>query len=332
MDQPQKHHRLGAWLKHLLQLALGLALFGTLLYLGGLESLKLLTHLRLGPLLGAFLATLVIAGAIAGRWGTITNALAGRQLAPSDKYLHYFLLSRSLGFILPKDLTDLGGRAVALNRFHAAPLTLAGASVLYDRLFDVLSVALLLPPSLLYWGNWVSVETAIGLMGAIATGFLALSFTAHRPLVAGAIALFNWGMTQLQRLPLARRRSLPTLLVPALTRPVLLRAFLFSLVKFGATVLRLILFSQALQTPIPSQVILLGTPVGQLSYLFAFTPGGLGIFEAGWFAILTVADVAEGLITPFLVEQRVLTYLCVTLWALLSFLNSIVPRRGSPPA
>lgn len=318
MNSPQSHPRLGTWLKHIIQLALGLALFAGLLHLGGLDSLQQLMRLAGLPLLGAFFSTLVIAGSVAGRWGTIANALAGRPVAPWHKYLHYFLLSRSLGFIIPKDLADLGGRAAALHRFHSAPLALAGASVFFDRMFDVLSVVLFLPPALLYWGGWTSALTAIGLMGAAAIGFFVLLCLAHRPVVAGSIGLLNWIATQYRRLPGIKQRSRPPLRTPYLTRRILLQIYCLGLAKFAGTVLRLVLFSQALETPIPSRVILLGTPVGQLSYVFAITPGGLGIFEAGWFAVLSAADIAENLITVFLVEQRVLTYLCIITWALFS--------------
>jgi uncharacterized membrane protein YbhN (UPF0104 family) len=107
---------------------------------------------------------------------------------------------------------------------------------------------------------------------------------------------------------------------------VVLQALLFSLVKFGATTIRLIFIAQALQPSVPSFVILMGMPVGQLSYLFAVTPGGIGIFEAGWFAVLTLAGCVGSMVTIFLVAQRVITFLCVVSWALLSHIyNTLHP-------
>ncbi len=316
-----------AWSKHLLQLALGLVLFGMLLYVGDVGSLERYTPLKWPPLLGAFAATFFIAGALAGRWGTITHALAGQRLAPWRKYLHYFLLSRSLGFILPKDLTDLGGRAAALNRFHGAPLEVAGASVLFDRLCDLITVALFLPPAMLYWMGRISAPVAIGLMVAIPIGFLVQLAIFHRSAAAGAIALFNWGIGQIQRVPFWRRYTPRPLPLPDLTGRVLLQAFLFSLAKFGATTIRLIFIAQAVQPSVPSFVILMGMPVGQLSYFFAVTPGGIGVFEAGWFAVLTLAGCTGSVVTIFLVAQRVITFLCVVGWALLShFCNAVLSR------
>ena len=76
---------------------------------------------------------------------------------------------------------------------------------------------------------------------------------------------------------------------------------------------RLILFAKALNLSIASLLIFLATPVGQFAYLFSFTPGGLGIFEAGWFGILTYGGgVNPQSVSMFVVGQRFLTILLVS--------------------
>jgi uncharacterized membrane protein YbhN (UPF0104 family) len=96
------------------------------------------------------------------------------------------------------------------------------------------------------------------------------------------------------------------------------RVYLFSLFKFGCTTGRLVLFALTLNVPISPTLILLGTPVAQLTYLFAFTPGGLGIFEAGWLAILILGGVSWDHAMIFVVGQRILTVILVGLLAVLS--------------
>jgi uncharacterized membrane protein YbhN (UPF0104 family) len=90
------------------------------------------------------------------------------------------------------------------------------------------------------------------------------------------------------------------------------------LAKFVFTAGRLILFAITLNIPISPSLILLGTPIGQLTYLFAFTPGGLGIFEAGWIGILKLANVKTDYAMAFVVGQRVLTVITIGILALLS--------------
>jgi uncharacterized protein (TIRG00374 family) len=321
-----------AWLKHIFQLCFGLALFAVLLYFGDLGSLRRLTRLRWLPLLGVFFATLGIASTVASRWGSITNVLAGRRVAPWYEYLHHFLLSRFLGFILPKDLTDLGGRTAALYHFHAVPLTLAGVSVLLDRLFDVLSVVLFVLPALLYWTGWVSSPVAIGLMFGLVAVAGGLLFVGHGPLVASITWLLSRSLQMAHRLPWLQKRLSKLRSVAGLDRDLILRVYLFSLAKFCCTACRLLLLTMTLSLPISPILILLSAPLGQLTYLFAFTPGGLGIFEAGWFAILKLGGVATEYATIFVVGRRVLTAMSVGILALLSQMLHMCRRYFSQSA
>jgi uncharacterized membrane protein YbhN (UPF0104 family) len=315
--------------EHLFLLGLGLALFGLLIHLGGVESLRQLVHLRPIPLIGALLATLGITSAIAWRWGTLANALGGDRVAAWPDYFHYFIVGRALGFVLPKDIIDLGSRTVWLNHQHSLALPKASASVALDRLSDVLTFLVFLLAALPFWLGWVQAPVGIGLMLGMATLVGGLLFVVHRPLVAGAGWLLNRGLRLVNQMPWLRRRSLETLDVTGLDRGMVLRVYLFGLVKFGFTAARLVLFAMALSLPISPTLILLGTPLGQLSYLFAFTPGGLGIFEAGWFAILILGGVAAGHATTFVVGQRVLTMALIAILVLCSQILFTLRRRSS---
>lgn len=98
----------------------------------------------------------------------------------------------------------------------------------------------------------------------------------------------------------------------------MLRAYLFSVTKFGCTAGRMVFFAVALSVPISPMLIVLCTPVGQLTYLFAFTPGGLGIFEAGWIGILSLGGVGTGHAMTFVVGQRILTIILIGILATFS--------------
>jgi uncharacterized protein (TIRG00374 family) len=312
-----------AWLKHALQLGLGLALFATVLYLTGLDSLRQLTHLRWLPLVGGFIATVGITASIALRWSTLTNALLGRPVTGWLRFCQYFLWNRVLGFVVPKDLTDLGGRAMALVARHDVPLRYAVASVLLDRGFDLLTVALFLGPALLFLSKTVRVGTAVALMVLLALSFYAVLRLAHRSLLASMVRFYNRASRLVHRLPSPRHRPPWKVESPNLSLEALTQAYLFGLSKFLCTALRFMFFALALDLPVSPLVFLLGMPVGQLSFLFAFTPGGLGILEAGWYAVLMQIDVPEAYISPFLVEQRVFTMLFVGILALLSSLLTL---------
>lgn len=295
-----------------------MALFGSILYLGGGESLPELGQLRLIPLAGALLATIGITGSIASRWGTLANALGGGRIGAWHDYYHYFIVSRMLGFLVPKDISDLGGRTVWLNQLHGLTLSRAGASVIIDRLFDMLCAAIFLLSVLPYWLGCFQASVGIGLMFVLAVVVGTMLFIGHGLLMAGATRLLNRGLLLAHQIPWARKRLPEILSITVLDRDTVLRAYLFSVVKFVCTAGRLVFFALALSLPISPTLVLLGTPLGQLSYLFAFTPGGLGIFEAGWFAILKFGGVATGSATMFVVGQRILTVVLSGLLALLS--------------
>ena len=317
------------WVEHLFLLGVGLALVALLIHLGGVESLRRLTQVRPVPLFGTLLATFGITSAIAFRWGTLANALGGDRVAAWPDYYHYFIVGRGLGFVLPKDVIDLGSRTVWLNRRHNLTLPKASASVVLDRLSDVLVIMIFLLATLPYWLGWVQSSVAIGLMLGMAILVGGLLIVAYRPLGTGAVWLLNRGLRLVNYLPWLRERSLEPLNVTGLDRGTVLRVYLFGLVKFGFTAARLVLFAMALSLPISPVLILLGIPLGQLSYLFAFTPGGLGIFEAGWFAILVLGGVAEGDATTFVVGQRVLTMILIAILVLCSQIFFTLRRRSS---
>lgn len=317
------------WTKHIFFLAIGLLLFGFFVYLNGAESFSQLGQLQLIPLGGALLATLGITGSIAGRWGTLGNAICGSRVASWLNYYHYFIINRALGFILPKDVTDLVGRSVWLKQLHGLSLPQAGASVVFDRLFDVISATMFLLASLPYWLGWVSAAAGIVLMLGFATVVGGLLFVGHRPLLTGGEWLMNRGFWLIHRVPWLRKCSSNLLNLSLLDRGVIIRAYLFSLIKFSCTAGRLVLFAVALSVPISPMLILLGTPVGQLAYLFAFTPGGLGIFEAGWFGILRIGGVTTEHIMIFVVGQRILTVILVGILAIFSQILYMLYGRHS---
>jgi uncharacterized protein (TIRG00374 family) len=308
----------GSMLKHLLSLAIGLTLIGLLIAFGGSDNLKQLDTVHLAPLAVAFILTLGINTAIAGRWGIFANNLAGRRVAGWLDYAHYFLISRALGFILPKDVTDLGSRALSLNQIHHMSLTRASASVLLDRVADILIAGMFTLAVLPFWLNWWSPQTTLLVMVGVALCSVITLLLAQHWLSRHMVWMYNNSLLLIHRLPLLRKRSPMLLETTSLSGQTIFHAYLFSLLKFSCTAGRMVYFALALGLSIPASLLILGTPLGQVSYLFSFTPGGLGIFEAGWFAILTFGEVAPAEIATFVVGQRVLTLAIILFLALCS--------------
>lgn len=306
------------WVKHIALFIIGAALFIGFIYFINEESIQKLREIQWKPFAGAFLVSIGITGTIAFRWGTITNTLAGERLATWRQYYHYFIQSRALGFILPKDFTDFGVRIYWLKKSHNSRLTDAGVSVFIDRLYDLLAMLILLAGVIPYWLGIIS-ETGtyfflIGLVfifGGILASKPNFLFYLMQQLLNCLIRLFS-------ALPFLKKRIPQSIDIPDFERKIVLRIYAASMLKMLFTMFRFVFFAYAVNVIVDPGIIVLGTPLGQLGYLFSFTPGGLGIFEAGWFGILKLAKVSSQLALLFVVGQRILTMVIIVVLALVS--------------
>jgi uncharacterized protein (TIRG00374 family) len=313
--------------KRLLNLGVGFVLFGILVYVGGTESLYQIKQIPLSSLTVFFLTTVSITACISVRWGVLTEALSGNQGISWLDYYHYFITSRALSFIIPQTAAD-GSRALWLLQNKQMTIAHAGLSFVLDRLCDLGISFLFLLVVLPYWLHWVTPSTTFFLMAGISLIPI--------PLI---IFGYGWGFHHIvklegillrigQRLPKVREHMPESLQLDSLGRRVLLQAYLLSVIKFCLLALRLVFLGQILAPPIPPTPIILGTPLAQLSIVFAFTPGALGIFDASWFAILSLSKVPKDTITALLLEQRVLTFLSILVLTLLSQVRYAMAQAG----
>ena len=109
--------------------------------------------------------------------------------------------------------------------------------------------------------------------------------------------------------------------VSLLEKKDLFHLLVLSFLKFSLTAARFVFIAQALGLPISPHLLVFGTPLGQMAYVFSITPGGLGIFEAGWFAVLTYGGILPADASVFVIGQRV--YIVIFVF-LLAALNQVV--------
>jgi uncharacterized membrane protein YbhN (UPF0104 family) len=82
--------------------------------------------------------------------------------------------------------------------------------------------------------------------------------------------------------------------------------------------------SRAVGMTHPWTVFFAGFPITQLSLILAVTPGGLGLFDAGWYGVLLLGGVPNQEALTFVIAQRAYIFLFVLAWAGLSVLLSVV--------
>lgn len=318
MSKPSKTIK---WVRHIVLLIVGFALFAGFIYFINEESIQKLKEIRWLPAAGALVATLGITSSIAFRWGTIVNALEGRKLAPWHRYYHYFIQSRALGFVLPKDVTDFGVRILWLKRSHKSSLSDAGVSVFIDRLYDLMAMLILLASVVPYWLGMFSAVATGGLMVVIIVAFGYLLVYRQHYLLRLMQKLLNFALKLFSVFPFIKKRLPERIDIPDFGKKTNTRIYAASILKMAFTMARFVMFAFALNIMVNPEIIILGTPLGQLGYLFSFTPGGLGIFEAGWYGILQLAAVSTQTALLFVVGQRILT---IAVILVLAFVSQVV--------
>ncbi len=292
--------------RHSFFLLTGLAILGLFVYLGspfGIEDLKFSPL----PLFFAFIATIGITLSIAVRWGAFANRLANRKLISWGEYYHYFLINRVLGHIFPKDLSDMAGRTLCLKS-RDLPLIHSATSVVLDRVFDLLTTGGFLIAAVPFWLKMCSAQQSILLMVCMPLLVLGVLTVNGRVFMMILFNCLNLIIKLLIFIPYFKKIRMGFLSFENIDSRVAVNAFLLSLTKFFFTVLRFVCFSMAMGGNISPELILLGTPLGQITYLVSFTPGGLGIFEAGWFAIFLAGGVEQAIAAQFVVVQRVFSF------------------------
>lgn len=108
-----------------------------------------------------------------------------------------------------------------------------------------------------------------------------------------------------------------------------------TLVLAGLTILRYVVsvalmyfIAEALGLGISFYTYLLAGTLMQLALLWGFTPGGLGVFDAGAVYALALGGVANDEVAVFLVGQRAFQYTFFPIVAGISYLTLLRPNRS----
>lgn len=298
------------WLR-LALLLLSLLLFGLILGWAGPETWRVVwqgnrTYLSIALLMHGVAG---VASASRLQW-LIRGAAASSNISWRRIYALNWT-ARALGLILPRSVSILGGKTVALKAL-GLPLRQAVWLVFLDNVFDLLLLGFWLIPAF-FW-----------LRGAISP---LLFWLVLGMLAVGAGLLVWWGtqsgrleplLRQIKRFPrLAQRLNLDeSSLVPA--PAYALPALAWTVVLHGVLIVSFYNIGQAIASPTSLPLIASSYPFVQLSLIVAFAPGGLGLFDLGWLGLLRLGGIPETGALAFVVAQRAYVYLFVLAWAVVS--------------
>ncbi len=312
---------------YLFQLVAGLLLYLGILSLAGvnLETLNFLNPPDWASLFYSLMLTILLTGFISFRWRLLANALAGYPALNQVDSFFYVLAGRTIGFVLPKDLSDMVVRTLFLSRRNQVPIHISTSSIILDKMLDLIVSVIFLGPSLLFIFGETTISESLGILviSAIVV-FLLLLFGS--PYVLRFI-FFSYNLTRKIILGLLRRdyQAIQPARLPSSTYAL---GYLASVAKQICIGLRAFFLGQAVGISLPPLAFLFGASITQMSYVVSVTPDGLGVFDAAWYGVLSLGGVGDTAVGSFLILQRVFTLLVIGALTLLMFGVVTWRRRG----
>lgn len=290
------------------QYSIGLLLIAILLLLGDLSELGNLLQANLPFLGAAFLCTTLAAVITSYRWSLIVRELTSQHLYPRGFFFRYVLLGQALSFLAPQNMGAMAVRTASLRIAEEVPTPTALYSVLLDRLLDLLLMVGLSLPAVLFLARVLPYQIS----SALAILVLGLFLASHllpprlRPVEISAalygftLHLFSRVSFLAQCLPLTRVQTQTY----EVTSSTSFRLTVYTVIRFLVFLTRAFVMALAFHIQISPWVLLLGMPLAQLGLVLAITPGGLGITDLGWYAILAVAGIDRADALLFVVGSR----------------------------
>lgn len=312
---------------YFIQLMAGLVLYLGILSQAGVnfQTLNFLKTLDWASLFFSLVLTILLTGFISFRWRLLANALAGYTALNQVDSFFYVLAGRTIGFVLPKDLSDMVVRTLFLSRRNQVPMHISTSSIILDKMLDLIVSVIFLGPSLLFIFGETTIWESLGILAVSAiVVFLLLLFGS--PYVLRSI-FFGYNLARKVILGLLRRDYQP--IQPAnLPSSTYALGYVASVAKQICIGLRAFFLGQAVGISLSPLAFLFGASITQMSYVVSVTPDGLGVFDAAWYGVLSLGGVGDTAVGSFLILQRVFTLLVIGALTLLMFGVVTWKRRG----
>jgi uncharacterized protein (TIRG00374 family) len=299
----------------------GVALMAGLVYWGR-HDLGRIASLAPLPVALCFFSTAGIALFSALKWKVALQSIGGGKAPRLGSLIHYFMIGRVLGLVVPMDVGDFAARTASLKLDHSVPLGKASYSVYLDRTFDVIVAGILITPSALFILGAIRPQLGIVIYClAFAAGLLCFVLLG-RQTIEFLLVIFHALFAAICKIPGIRSRVdvgvERSLLAACSFRSVAPTLYLLSGAKFLFTALRFLSIALAMHIGVSVAGMLLFAPGAQFAAVFSFTPGGMGMVDWSWSGLLYKMGVDRHDIVPYLISLRLATWLSVLVLAGLS--------------
>lgn len=285
--------------KRMVLYGFGIVLFSLFALRGGWQAFSFALRPSWVPLVGYFGSTLLLFLISSLRWGLITNTLMGRPVCSYFQFFFYFTLGRAAGQYVSQIGSDFVLKPLLMRTLKTVPIRKGITISLLEKGLDLLFALILSAPA----GLWLT--------GQLPEGWFLTASALALVLPWSLVVLPDFTQGMLHLWFRAQRRQGSERLQPKrnglwhLTDPELLGKLLtLTTLKYAALMIWTLLLVRTLDLSIPPLLIWAGIPIAQLSLVLAFTPGGIGVLEGGWYAVLALAGLPNETISAFLLGQR----------------------------
>jgi uncharacterized membrane protein YbhN (UPF0104 family) len=287
-------------------------------------------HLDGFYLLLGLVSTFVASVVTSARWQLMAEDTMGGTRLPYLVYFHSLVLTRVLGQVSSTLVMDLVGRGMALRSAGSQRgLGHAVTQAILERIFDIVLPVMMLAWAMLAWrGGW-SFDLAVASFAGVCLAFAGLAAVLLAPLTR--LALHTYAGLRRLRARLRRRPAggdEPVLEALPIAPGLAVKIGLLSLGRYLSVLLQFWTVAAAVGVGFGFFQIAAATPVGQLAGMAGFTPGALGIQEAGWVGAFKWVGVDAVAIGLFVLSQRLII---TAYFSLLSLVSWLLLRRARKP-
>jgi uncharacterized protein (TIRG00374 family) len=266
-----------------------------------------------------FACTVGIAVISALKWRVALRSIGEHDAAHFGSLLYYFMFGRAVGLVLPMDVSDFGVRTLSLKLNHSVSIGRASYSVYMDRTFDLVVAGLLLVPSILSIVGVIDAASGLVLFGGLAVfGLLSFLFWGTQTMKV-ILFIFHQLFKAVCRIPWVSKRvdsdAERKLFDKRDYGPAAPWLYLLSVAKFVFTAMRFIAIAAAMDLGVGASEIFLFVPGAQFAAFFALTPGGLGIADWSWSALLIKIGADDRIVVPYLISLRLVISLSIVVIA-----------------
>ena len=310
---------------HLMLLSLGAVIIILMVWFSGVtiemirESIVSTKYYYLFVVLGAtFLATFITSL----KWEAILNDLVEIKETTKGYFLYYSAIGLIANYIVPQ-IGNYGLKTASMKLSYNVPVDKGLLSILIEQLFDLLTLVLVMLPSVLFYLKILSLNRTLIFIGILFTGAFALLVYNHVKVVSMVLRTYEflYGLV-VKLLPTHNDQSVKRTMLHnevSLSRNTSLKVLYYSILKYLCLTTRFYVVVLSLRIDVSFVQILLASAIVQGITLITFIPGSLGILEASWFGILTLLGVNRSEIGAFVIISRVLCEVSLIITVLISY-------------